>query len=41
MSHDVDAVFGKWYDVVAPLVGAVIGALFGMTIASRQREEVD
>jgi hypothetical protein len=29
-------VFGKWYDVVAPLAGAVIGGLFGLTIADRR-----
>jgi hypothetical protein len=32
-------VFGKWYDVVAPLAGAIIGALFGMSLASRRSED--
>jgi uncharacterized integral membrane protein len=42
VSVDVlSVVFTKWYDVVAPLMGAVIGALFGMSIASRRRDMDD
>src|SRR5262249_1132250 len=37
-SKDAVPVFTKWYDVVSPLLGAVIGALFGITIATRQRD---
>ena len=37
-SEQIAAVFNKWYDVVAPLAGAVIGALFGMSIANRRDE---
>jgi hypothetical protein len=28
----------RWYDVVSPLVGAVIGALFGLTFSDRGRD---
>lgn len=35
------SVFGKWYDVVAPLAGAVIGGLFGMSIANRRNASKD
>lgn len=41
VSEDLAAVFTKWYDVVAPLIGAVIGALFGMSIASRRTDQSD
>lgn len=41
VSEDLATVFTKWYDVVAPLLGAVIGALFGMSIATRQRDQGD
>jgi hypothetical protein len=37
-STDVEEIFGKWYDVTAPLVGAVIGALFGLSIANRNSD---
>jgi hypothetical protein len=30
------SVFSKWYDVVAPLAGAVIGGLFGLSVANRR-----
>ena len=40
-SNEINIVFQKWYDVVAPLLGAVIGALFGMSIASRERDVSD
>ena len=40
-SQRVVTVFTRWYDVVAPLVGAVIGGLFGISIAGRQGEEKD
>ena len=30
---DLARIFGKWYDVVSPLLGAAIGALFGIAIA--------
>lgn len=30
---DLTRIFGKWYDVVSPLLGAAIGALFGIAIA--------
>jgi|GEM_PF-3530539 hypothetical protein len=39
VSEQLATVFSKWYDVVGPLLGAVIGALFGMSIASRQQDE--
>ncbi len=29
----ISTIFGKWYDVVSPLVGTAIGALFGIAIA--------
>lgn len=38
-STEIAGVFTKWYDIVAPLLGAVIGALFGLSIASRSRED--
>ena len=34
-STNVNEIFEKWYDVTAPLVGAVIGALFGLSIANK------
>lgn len=37
-SELLSVVFTKWYDVVSPLLGAVIGALFGMSIASRRKD---
>jgi hypothetical protein len=37
----VATVFTRWYDVIAPLVGAVIGGLFGMSIAGRQGGDKD
>ena len=40
-SEQMSSVFTKWYDVVAPLLGAVLGALFGMSIAGRQRDEAE
>jgi len=39
-SGEIATVFTKWYDVVAPLAGAVIGALFGMRVASRERDNM-
>lgn len=35
----LERIFVKWYDVVSPLVGAVVGALFGLTFSDRGREE--
>ena len=35
----IERIFMKWYDVVSPLVGAVVGALFGLSFADRGREE--
>jgi hypothetical protein len=35
----IERIFLKWYDVVSPLVGAVIGALFGLSFSERGREE--
>ena len=39
VAEQLERVFFKWYDVVAPLLGAVIGAMFGMSIASRQKDD--
>jgi ABC-type spermidine/putrescine transport system permease subunit II len=38
-STNLDRIFLKWYDVVSPLVGAVIGALFGLTFSERDRAD--
>ena len=35
---EVNDVFSKWYDVVVPLLGVVIGAMFGISIASREKD---
>jgi hypothetical protein len=35
-SEQLATVFAKWYDVVAPLAGAVIGGLFGLSIADKR-----
>ena len=35
---ELGAVFTKWFDVVGPLLGAVIGALFGLSVAARQKD---
>jgi hypothetical protein len=40
-SDRITTVFTKWYDVMAPLVGAVIGALFGLSIANRRGGDAD
>ena len=37
--EEMDAVFDNWYHVVSPLLGVVIGALFGMTLASRRETD--
>ena len=37
-SPNVNEIFEKWYDVTAPLVGAVIGALFGLSMANRTND---
>jgi hypothetical protein len=34
-----ERVFIKWYDVMSPLVGAVIGALFGLSLSDRKGRE--
>jgi hypothetical protein len=34
----LERIFMKWYDVVSPLVGAVIGALFGLTFSDKGRD---
>jgi hypothetical protein len=31
----LDRVFQRWYDIFAPLVGAVVGYLFGMSASER------
>lgn len=36
---DLTRIFGKWYDVVSPLLGAAIGALFGIAIANPNRDQ--
>lgn len=36
---DLTRIFGKWYDVVSPLLGAAIGALFGIAIARPSPED--
>ena len=33
----LERIFDKWYDVVSPLLGAAIGALFGIAIANPNR----
>jgi hypothetical protein len=35
----IERIFLKWYDVVSPLVGAVVGALFGLSLSDRGRED--
>ena len=37
----IESVFDRWYDVVAPVLGAVVGALFGISIAGRQKGDSD
>ena len=34
----VDPVFRRWYDIVAPLLGAVIGGLFGIAGSNARRD---
>ena len=41
IGENTAAVFTKWYDVVAPLLGAVIGAMYGMSIANRRNAAGD
>lgn len=36
---DLTRIFGKWYDVVSPLLGAAIGALYGIAIARPSHED--
>lgn len=31
----LDRVFQRWYDILAPLVGAVVGYLFGISVSER------
>jgi hypothetical protein len=31
----LDRVFQRWYDILAPLVGAVVGYLFGLSASER------
>ncbi len=38
-STHIERIFLKWYDVVSPLVGAVVGALFGLSFSEKGREE--
>ena len=32
---DVEQAFQRWYDVVSPLVGTIIGAMYGLAIAEK------
>lgn len=36
----LDTAFAKWYDVMSPLAGVVVGALFGLSMATKSGAEI-